>query len=380
MFRKSLAILAFTFMFGTAAYAQKQVFPGSVGIGLDSTLMAAKLHIGANVTDSNVSTIRIGRPNDQGNRDVPLFGMPGAYNIDFAGYRDVAQNQTGARIRAERINLWGTYSLIQGMDLVFLTSNGGGVDSLKERLRITNTGKIGIGTKQPNATLSINSSELNMQEITKAGIHSSNAALIFGNAAPGADSYIPLITGRSQAPTTPYGLYVIGQAADVVPSGADVFSAAILLDARSKTGDGTLTNNNVLSVSNYGNPMLMVKSNGAVCVGTTDAKGYKFAVNGSAVFTRVVVKENAKWPDYVFTTDYQLPSLGSLEDYIREHQHLPGFPAAAEVEQNGQDVAAVNRQLVQKVEELTLYIIELNKRLLQQEENIKALNDKVAGK
>ncbi|MFB6454486.1 hypothetical protein ACE38W_04375 [Chitinophaga sp. Hz27] len=379
MLKKSLAVIAFTLMLGSATYAQKQVFPGSVGIAIDSSLMMAKLHIGGNVVDSNTSTFRMGRSNDQGNRDAPMYGVSGAYNIDFAGYRDVIPNQIGARIRAERINLWGQYSLVQGMDLAFSTSTGATSESLKERLRITNAGNVGIGTNQPNALLSINSPQINIQEITKPGIPSSIGGLIFGNATTTDTNFIPMIRGRAKAEGRPFGLYVIGHAADVVPTGDDAFSAAILLDARGK-GDVSLLNNNLLTVSNYGNPMLMVKSNGSVCVGTTDAKGYKFAVNGNAIFTKVVVKENSKWPDYVFTPDYQLPSLGYLEDFIREHQHLPGFPAAAAIEQNGQDIAAVNRQLVQKVEELTLYIIELNKRLSQQEEKINALNKTVSGK
>jgi hypothetical protein len=110
-------------------------------------------------------------------------------------------------------------------------------------------------------------------------------------------------------------------------------------------------------------------TNGNVGIGTTDTKGYKLAVNGDAMFTKIKVKSYASWPDYVFRKDYELPSLQQVKAYVDEHQHLPDMPAAAEVEKEGLDVAEMNRKLLQKVEELTLYII-------RQEERIKALEGK----
>jgi hypothetical protein len=98
-------------------------------------------------------------------------------------------------------------------------------------------------------------------------------------------------------------------------------------------------------------------------------KGYSLAVNGKIIATDVMVKLRGSWPDYVFNKDYTLPRLEELEQYINLNHHLPGLPSAAEMKANGgisvEDM--VTRQ-TQKIEELTLYIIDLNKRLKTLEE------------
>ena len=69
------------------------------------------------------------------------------------------------------------------------------------------------------------------------------------------------------------------------------------------------------------------------------------------------------WPDYVFSDGYRLMPLGEVEGYIAENGHLPQMPSAAEVEAEGADLGEMNRLLMQKVEELTLYVIDLQKQL-----------------
>ncbi len=69
------------------------------------------------------------------------------------------------------------------------------------------------------------------------------------------------------------------------------------------------------------------------------------------------------WPDYVFGEGYRLAPLGEVERYVREHSHLPGVPSTEEVEAEGADLGEMNKVLLQKVEELTLYIIDLQKQI-----------------
>lgn len=102
---------------------------------------------------------------------------------------------------------------------------------------------------------------------------------------------------------------------------------------------------------------------GNIGVGVTDTKGYKLAVGGSMVTESIKVKLKTAWPDYVFAPAYKLPSLQEVEDHIKQHQHLPGMPSAKEVAAEGIDLGEMNRKLLQKVEELTLYIIELRKEV-----------------
>ena len=104
--------------------------------------------------------------------------------------------------------------------------------------------------------------------------------------------------------------------------------------------------------------------NGSVAIGAKVDNNYKLAVNGPAIFTKAVVRNYADWPDYVFDPAYKLPSLPSLESYIKEHRHLPGIPTAAEVEASGIDLGSNQAALLQKTEELTLYIIDQDKKIV----------------
>lgn len=107
-------------------------------------------------------------------------------------------------------------------------------------------------------------------------------------------------------------------------------------------------------------------------IGTTDTYGYRLAVAGSAIAESVTVKLHSKWPDFVFTDSYSLPSLEEVELHIEEKGHLIGIPSAAEVIQNGIELGDMNARLLQKIEEMTLYILQLEKRIqISEKENMK---------
>jgi hypothetical protein len=76
----------------------------------------------------------------------------------------------------------------------------------------------------------------------------------------------------------------------------------------------------------------------------------------------VKVKTAGTWPDYVFAKDYHLPDLQELEDYLAKYRHLPGIASEAEVQKDGIDVGDNQAALLKKVEELTLYLIDENKK------------------
>ncbi len=94
----------------------------------------------------------------------------------------------------------------------------------------------------------------------------------------------------------------------------------------------------------------------------------KLAVNGK-IHAREVKVDLIGWPDYVFEEEYKLPSLKEVENHIEENGHLPNIPSAKEVEKDGIQLGEMNAKLLQKIEELTLYMIEQNKKteLLQKE-------------
>ena len=105
---------------------------------------------------------------------------------------------------------------------------------------------------------------------------------------------------------------------------------------------------------------------GNVGIGSAPSATYKLGVNGNIGCKEIIVT-NSGWADYVFEPDYELRSLGELESYILENKRLPEMPSAAEVAENGVNIGEVNTLLLKKIEELTLYTIDLEKRLSELE-------------
>lgn len=124
-----------------------------------------------------------------------------------------------------------------------------------------------------------------------------------------------------------------------------------------------------------GNPStLTLTQDGKVGIGTQAPGSYKLAVEGKIGAREVQVTLTNPFPDYVFDSKYKLRSLFNLESYINENKHLPGVPSAAEVEKNGGvELGQMNAKLLEKVEELTLYIIEINKKVEKLEKENEAL-------
>jgi hypothetical protein len=118
---------------------------------------------------------------------------------------------------------------------------------------------------------------------------------------------------------------------------------------------------------------MRLSSNGNVSIGTTDPQGHKLAVNGDIIATKITVKPYGNWPDYVFKPSYNLPSLSEVKTYIDQNQHLPDMPSAETVEKDGQDIGEMNKLLLKKVEELTLYVIEKDKQVTNQQNQIDQL-------
>jgi len=136
---------------------------------------------------------------------------------------------------------------------------------------------------------------------------------------------------------------------------------------------GTKTAHN-FSIITAGSPKITVLSDGQVGIGTITPTA-KLAVNGN-IRAKEIKVEAANWPDFVFAKSYQLPKLNETAGYIREKGHLPGIPSAAEVKMNGVDLGDMNAKLLQKIEELTLHLIEMNNTLKTQQIEIEKLKKK----
>lgn len=123
---------------------------------------------------------------------------------------------------------------------------------------------------------------------------------------------------------------------------------------------------------------LRITSSGNVGIGTSNPGSFKLAVEGKIGAREIKVTLANPWPDYVFHHRYKLLPLSELEKFIQQNKHLPNIPSAQEVKENdGIELGDMNVKLLEKIEELTLYMIELKKENEQIREEMKKVLSRV---
>ncbi|MBT3208836.1 MAG: hypothetical protein HN347_10865 [Bacteroidetes bacterium] len=102
--------------------------------------------------------------------------------------------------------------------------------------------------------------------------------------------------------------------------------------------------------------------------------------NNRKLFAHEIEIKIGSFSDFVFDEDYKLKNLSDLEKFIKTYKHLPNVPSEQEVVKNGLNLGEMDALLLEKVEELTLYIIELNKKIAKQEKKIEILQIHIQNK
>ncbi|SMC75235.1 hypothetical protein [Pedobacter africanus] len=207
-----------------------------------------------------------------------------------------------------------------------------------ERLRITSNGNVGIGLADPIVPFHI----------------SRYGANVIGD--------LTLIS-RFTDPTGIKG----------VSLGYNQSSQAGIIYSENNTGVGSPLEFWTYNGSSFASRMVFTQG-GNLGIGINSPSD-KLAVNGN-IRAKEIKVETANWPDYVFAKDYQLPTLQETERHIKDKGHLPGIPSAAEVSANGVDLGAMNAKLLQKIEELTLHLIRLEKENQEVKNQVKRLLEK----
>jgi hypothetical protein len=104
--------------------------------------------------------------------------------------------------------------------------------------------------------------------------------------------------------------------------------------------------------------------------------GYKLTVGGKIICEELIVKLRSNWPDYVFGDTYKLKDLNELETYIAANKHLPNIPSAQEVADKGFETGDIIKRQMEKIEELSLYLIQQNKLIAMQQQQLDVQNKK----
>lgn len=215
---------------------------------------------------------------------------------------------------------------------------------------------------------------------------SAQTAQIRSNTAAGTDSKRLVFSGGGSAnPTRGAHLALYGNQYSAVPGDAQVIAGqngAVRLKYGLNSSDG-------LVVDKTGNVALGANAGTQVIVGSlvpNTTPGVKLDVEGHARVSGALYANTVKttsWgvsdtpPDYVFDRGYKLASLDHVEEYVTENKHLQDIPSAKEIMKDGIDLAEMNMKLLKKVEELTLYSIQQNKRVKAQEVHSRELENEI---
>jgi len=387
----------------TTVIGNSALYQSGSNIGIGTTSPANLLDVQQSST-TEASVLKIGNSNGAGANQTSVSLGFYHFNSTYPSAKIVEQEEDNADYRGS---------------LQFYTRGTDSDVSPTERMRILSGGNIGIGTTSPTSLFSVGSSSqfqvnssgniVKVNNITTSFPSSQGAAStvlkndgsgnlswvtltslsgITGSCSSGAN-YLPKMSSTSAitcsqiydngtsigiGTTSPtdklhvYGAFGIHMATDknLHINGWDINSnGAMCIMAVNDANDASIPLN-ISASSVYFHSIVGI---GTVNFNKNGTPYYKLAVCGPIKATEVVVETG--WCDFVFDKDYKLKSLTEVEKYISENKHLPDVPSAADVAKNGVSLGQSDSVLLQKVEELTLYIIALNKRIETLEANQK---------
>ena len=320
----------------------QNVFPTAGFVGIGTVNPYHLLEVDGTHQNSRILLHSLGNGENTGQADLMLWASEPGISYTGVGIGNNIHNFREGSAQMSLLNpaRGGSYIRLLDNKMLFNVVAASGLD--KQALSINASGNVGIGTLEPQASLDLGK-----------GYGKNGAKLLIYNDDP-----------SSELAGTKCGFYMDNFTSNnlnlVFPEYQD-FPGLFTISAKN-------------TVSTTLNPYFsIVGLTGNVGIGTTNPTS-KLTVAGNIHAQEVKVTINAgAVPDYVFANDYKLKSLDEVEDYIKQNSHLPEIPSATEMEKNGLMLAEMNLSLLKKIEELTLYTIELNKKNIALEQRLEKL-------
>ncbi|MPR35424.1 TMF family protein [Salmonirosea aquatica] len=347
---------------GTDTPLQRLDVNGSINIPTGNTLRVNNMtFLSANGTDNAFLGFRAGEANTTGTSNLFIGSSSGLSNSsgnhntflgEASGYLTSSGSDNTFLGRGSGYdNTVGDYNVYVGRATGLGVTNGYANTFIGD-FSSSNVSNVSYSTAiGEGARVNCNNCLVLGRAGVKTGINvSSPTALLHVNAASSATAGIRFENLPTSTGTT-YPLVVDGSGNLMRSSSASAREASESLDRHwTLTADDHLINNNA----------------GGIMIGTglsSTPAGYKLYVSDGILAERVkvAVKSTADWRDNVLQDDYQLRSVEDVASFIKENKHLPGVPSAQEMVENGNDLQKTDAVLLEKVEEMMLYIIELKK-------------------
>lgn len=302
-------------------------------------------------------------------RNVGIGETSPQYKLDVRGDLRVNSAYGNLMVRHSTGFGWEMGTLSGGKHLVFNAVND--TNLVKNRIIFREEGSVGIGTNVPDAQLHVVGADNNGTTATLKLQAGTQEMLLDGNEIDGLSGlYLNYNTDRNVLMTQGGGNVGIGTTAPQYK--LDVRGNRIQLrEDRTNHWIAMRTDGSAVDLG-FGNTNLFVTpenvgekifldpfKRSGVTIGTQNLPaGYRLAVDGRIICEELRVELSGNWPDYVFGEDYALMPLSEVARHIKEQKHLPGIPTAAEVEAEGIAVGEMQKKMMEKIEELTLYIIQ----------------------